>query len=340
MRAFRGTAQLRQQDRPAFALYEGYTLTNVIAALDMVGVIEDLENSGIEVGKARHRNVADAELLEASLRYLVQRGILEEESGIYTLSPLGEAVCQDKGYLVWLSGSYGEALRSLDALLRGTMRYGEDVVRDGHWVAEGSALIGRRDVAPEAMKLLEGLPFQRVVDLGCGNARFLLSVCRTFDCDGVGVDISSEACEDAFREIQTAGLADRVQVIRGDAMDLAPIPKLDTTDLVVSFFMLHEIASQNRFTVVDFFTEMASRLPAGAYLLIGEVAPPQSRPTEPPELFTPEFALVHAVMRQSLPTEQDWREMLEEAGFAPRRVVPVGVPGAFLMLGQKIDREH
>lgn len=336
MKASQRTAWPSKLDRPAFALYEGYTLTNVIAALDKVGVIKDLEDSGIEVGRAHHRSVGDTALLEASLRYLAQRGIVEEESGLYTLSTLGKAVREDKGYLVWLSGSYGEALHSLDALLRGTMRYGEDIVRDGHWVAEGSALIGRKDVAPEAMKLLEGLSFNRVVDLGCGNARFLQAVCQRFDCDGVGIDISPEACDDAAREIQSAGLADRMQVRCGDAMDLAPIPQLSETELVISFFMLHEIAAQSRSSVMDYFSEMSSRLPRGAHILIGEVAPPQPWPTEPPELFTPEFALIHAVMRQSLPTEEEWREMLEEAGLSPRQAVPVGVPGAFLMLGEKV----
>jgi SAM-dependent methyltransferase len=305
----------------------------VIASLEMAGVLEDLEENGIQIGSAERLGIEEGALLEASLRYLAQRGLVYEESGVFKLSALGKAVCSDKGYLVWLAGGYGETLRHLGAFLTGDEIYGTDQARDGRWVAGGAALLGRRDVAPQAMRLLESVSFDRVLDLGCGNARFLLSVCRAFGCSGVGVDISPEACEEAVKAVEAAGMAERVQIVRGDAIDLDGIPSLGETQLVITFFLLHEISSESRSALIGYLSDMSSRLPAGAHLLVAEVLPTRQQAATT-ERFTPEFDFVHAVMRQSLLGEDEWREALEEGGFLVREVVPLDMPGGVLILGR------
>lgn len=298
----------------------------------MAGFLEDLEGNGIEPDSIR-RGTEEGALLEASLRYLAQRGLAHEESGIVKLSALGRDVCRDKGYLVWLAGGYGETLRRLDAFLLGEKRYGVDQARDGRWVAGGAALLGSRDVVPQAMRLLEEVAFDRALDLGCGNARFLLSVCKKFGCSGVGVDISPEACDEATKAVERVGLDERVRVLRGDATDLDEIPLVAETQLVVTFFLLHEISSDSRSALVEYLSELASRLPAGARLLVAEVLPPRHQ-VSTTERFTPEFDFVHAVMRQSLLSEDEWREALQEGGFIVREMVHLDMPGGVLILGQ------
>jgi SAM-dependent methyltransferase len=319
--------------RPAFDLFEGFAVTNVLASLEMAGLLNELETDGLRADAAGPAAPEQAALLEATLLYLAQRGLLSEDSGTYSLTDLGRAVCRDKGYLVWLAGGYAEPLRQLGAFLRGDKRYGIDHTRDGRWVAGGAALLGRLDVVPEAMRLLEGISFDHALDLGCGNARFLTAVCQTFGCSGVGVDVSPEACEEAVKVVEAAGVRDRVQIVLGDAVDLERIPQLSGTLLVITFFLLHEISSQSRSALVRFLSGMSSALPDGAHLLTAEVVP--ARPSATSERFTPEFTFVHSMMRQSLLTKSAWREALQEGGFFPQEMVDLDLPGGILILAQK-----
>src|SRR5262249_48640396 len=192
----------------------------------------------------------------ATLRYLAQRGIVHERDGRFTLSAEGEAICRDKGYLVWLQGGYGQVLAALGAFSTGARRYGADVNREGRWVADGSALIGRDDVAPYATAVLEGIDFRRVVDLGSGNARFLLGAAERVGVGGVGVDLAPEACEDAERAIADAEMTGQVQVRCGDAGDLDAIPELREADLAVAFFLLHEIFEHGREALVAYLRKL------------------------------------------------------------------------------------
>jgi len=319
--------------RPAFDLVHGFAITNVFASLEMAGVLDDLGEAGVQPGRTHHHDADGDALLEASLRYLTRRGLVEHDGGVYRLSELGREVARDRGYLVWAAGGYGEPLHQLDTFILGRQRYGTDVTRDGRWVAGGAALLGRQDVVPHAMKLLERLSFDRALDLGCGNARFLLAVCQRFGAGGVGIDLSPEACEEAVKAVQAAGLTDRVRIVEGDAFDVDRMPSLAETQLVITFFLLHEISSVSRAALVGFLSKLSARLPAGAHLLTAEVVPPEGDGATS-QRFTPEFDYVHAMMRQSLMSAGQWREALREGGFEVQEMLDVDMPGGLLVLGR------
>ncbi len=307
-------------------------VTSVLAALEMMGLLSQLETDGLNLDTISIQGEDARALIAAAFDYLLQRGLLIRGANGFELTPHGREICEDKGYLVWLSGGYGEPLRHLDSLLLGEARYGDTYVRDGRWIADGSALLGRRDVVPEAMELLSGVPFERVLDFGCGNARFLVSLCERFGCDGVGVDLSPAACKEAERTVAAASLESRIQIQLGDAADLESI-QLEQTQLVVALFLLHEISSISRADLVKFLREIAARLPVDAHLLAAEVEPPSRRDSANVS-FTPEFSFVHAIMRQTLLPEAAWREMLAEGGFSLERVVHPRQPGGLLMLAR------
>ena len=323
-----------RESRPAFELFEGYALASVLASLEMAGVLSDLEDGGMTAAKVADRGEDEAALLTASLRYLAHRGMVaEDDAGTFTLTEEGAAVCADRGYLVWLVGGYGEPLRRLDAFLAHGKRYGVDYPRDGRWVADGAAILGKKDVVPDAMRLLERLSFDNVLDLGCGNARFLISVCQRFGAGGIGVDLSPAACAQAEKAVAEAGLEDRITVVLGDAGDLAGIETIGDVQLVVTFFLLHEILAGGRDVLVGYLAGMSKALPPGANLLIAEVEPPtgDGGPDQP---FTPEFTYVHAMMRQVLLGPDDWSAVLREGGFTVREVLRTTMPGCILLLAE------
>jgi len=317
-------------ERPVFELFEGFALTSVLASLERAGLLERLEAGGIP---ADADEGADG-LPLATLRYLAQRGIVEQRDGAFSLTPHGAAICRDKGYLVWLQGGYGEVLAELGAFSTGAKRYGSDVIREGRWVADGSALIGREDVAPHATAVLEGVDFHHVVDLGCGNARFLLAAAQRFDVTGFGIDLAPEACEDAERAIAAAGLGERVSVRCGDAGDLSAIPELREADLAVAFFLLHEIFEHGRTALVAYLRTLGAMMPRGAHMLVAEVQPASGALDE---RWRPEFTLLHAIMRQQLLTADGWDEAFAAAGWTHRATRELGLPGAVLLLYENAE---
>lgn len=318
--------------RPAFDLFEGYAASSILAALQMSGLLAVLESDGLTRAVVADRDPDRAALLRASLDYLRQRGLVGYDTDRYRLSPYGEQVCADKGYLVWLVGGYGEPLRRLDSFLGNGQRYGVDYVRDGKWVAGGAALLGGKDMVPYARELMHQFTFRRVLDLGCGNARFLINACREFGVSGVGVDISPEACADARQAVADAGLADRIEIAQTDASALAEIDALPRTDLVVTFFLLHEILAHGLDVLVEYLGDLRRRLPAGAHLLTAEVEPPVDQPDT--QRFTPEFTYVHALMRQTLLSADDWANALQDGGFTVQQVRGNDMPGGVLLLAQ------
>ncbi len=311
--------------RPVFELFEGFALASVLASLDEAGLLAELE-AGPTTG-VRDGDVDG--LLPAALRYLAQRELVEERDGAFALTERGRAVVKDKGYLVWLQGGYGHVLAGLGDFVTGARRYGTDVERAGRWVAEGSALIGRDDVAPYAVEILRGIDFHHVVDLGCGNARFLIGAAQGFGVSGVGVDLSPEACEDAAVMIADAGLTGSVVVRCGDAGDLDAIPELADADLAVAHFLLHEIFEHGREALVGYLTKLGQIMPAGAHMLVAEVQPASGAHDE---RWRPEFTLLHAIMRQELLDADGWHEAFTTAGWSRHEVRDLGLPGAIMLL--------
>lgn len=322
--------------RPAFDLFEGYALSSVLAGLEMGGLLAPLEDGGLPHTTVLERPRPAAELLSASLAYLADRGVVEKGSDSWRLTDFGRAVCPDKGYLVWLVGGYGGPLRHLGAMMKGTAGYGIDYTRDGEWVAGGAALLGRADVVPHALDLLSGISFRHMLDIGCGNGRFLLLACERFGATGVGVDLSPEACQLADAAVDAAGMRGQVQIALGDAADLGKIPQLETTDLVVTFFLLHEILASGRDTLVAYLADLCGRLPAGARLLVAEVEPPQrAEPRRAPaQRFTPEFTYVHALMSQTLYPAEQWERALTDGGFRMVATRRSGIPGGLVLLAE------
>ena len=332
----KGSRAVDATGRPAFELFEGYAASSVLASFEMAGLLAMLEEGNLTLDAVADRGPDAAPLAAACLRYLGERGLVIENSGRYRLTDYGHEVCRDKGYLVWLVGGYGEPLRRLDAFLGGAKRYGRDYPRDGRWVADGAAMLGGKDVVPHAMRLLESITFNRVLDLGCGNARFLLTVCSRFGASGIGVDLSPEACAEADKAIQEAGQQDRVTVIEGDAGDVAGMPRLEETQLVVTFFLLHEILAQGKERMVQYLRELSARLPERSYLLAAEVQPPVAATAG--QRFTPEFTFVHALMRQGLLSAEGWRDVLAQGGFTVLEAIDDQMPGGIILLAERSAR--
>ena len=59
-------------------------------------------------------------------------------------------------------------------------------------------------------------------DLGCGDGRILIAVAERYGCRAVGVEIDPAKAHEARRLVADSGLADRITIITGDALEFDP----------------------------------------------------------------------------------------------------------------------
>ena len=74
---------------------------------------------------------------------------------------------------------------------------------------------------------------RRVVDLGCGDARWLVAACEHYDCVGVGYDLDEALLVKGRDALARRGLAGRATLERRDFFDGAPL--LAAGDVVVAY---------------------------------------------------------------------------------------------------------
>jgi hypothetical protein len=203
--------------------------------------IADHIAAGLETAEELAREVgADADALDRLLRYLAVRKVLNrDESGRFTLAPLGEPLREDHpaGLRGWLDvNGVGRAELSFVELLHCMrtgeaafpVRYGrpfwEDLTTDPGRSASFDALLGA-DVAARAPGVVSAYDWGslgHVVDVGGGNGSLLISLLNAYpSLRGTLVDLPGTA-EKARGALQAAGLADRSEVAPGSFFDSLP----------------------------------------------------------------------------------------------------------------------
>ena len=79
---------------------------------------------------------------------------------------------------------------------------------------------GGRRSTEELFQLAELAPGMRVLDVGCGIGTTAIEIARRFDCDVVAVDIDDAMLSRAREKVAHAAGAERVDVHRGDILNL------------------------------------------------------------------------------------------------------------------------
>ncbi|WP_457619617.1 SAM-dependent methyltransferase [Methanopyrus sp.] len=101
------------------------------------------------------------------------------------------------------------------------------------------------EVVIRILRKLELTPEDRVVDLGCGDGRFVISAAYLYGCEGVGVDVREDVLELARTKSETLGVDDKTTFIHTDVRDV-DLRELDP-DVVFVYLMpslLDEISEE------------------------------------------------------------------------------------------------
>lgn len=309
---------------PPFALdvLARFALAQTIFAAHELGVWEPFLNDsrqGVSLDELIRRDDLSPRHTHGIIDHLVRHRVLRWDSdGLLYLDDMGRHLVDEHwlAYIIFYVGGYGKVLEGAGALARQEMRYGEDLVRDGYYVALGTEMMSETphhrsyEVVFDAAQRV--LP-DRVLDLGCGSARFLSRLVRCTGASyGLGVDRDAQACALARQNVAATS---HVEIYHGDMHRLLDErPELaGSFDVVTAMMVIHESFFLGEEPTLGLLGNLRRLLTPEGRLLILDKHIDILEAGQAPPYFT-EYKLVHDLTNQDLYTLSQWRAMLPKAG--------------------------
>ncbi|MDA9913062.1 hypothetical protein N9D66_01225 [Candidatus Nanopelagicales bacterium] len=252
------------------------------------------------------------------LQYLTVEGYLENAEGRFTVTSKAIDLVP---YIPWyrmLIGGYGNTFLSLNNHLD---KGSPPANRDLAMVGDGSCGISHYDAIPLTRRLLDQITPRprRIVDLGCGNGRYIVELCDAIP--GIvarGVEPSYASTVAANDLIAKAGYQDRAQVIHGDAASvLSPDFTFEPQCFILGFVLQEILGQVGREGLTDFVRSLFDRYPM-SHVIVIEV----DNRHDDLELMRSGLAkayynayyLLHPFTQQRLETRAFWRELFADCG--------------------------
>lgn len=306
--------QMGRMRRIGAETVRGFYLTHTLSALLNVGLLDEMaRRSAVDVDAFAAERGLDAGILHSLCDYLYALGFLERTPRGYTLAADGQLVQGALRGAYHIVYAYEDLFHNLEALLRREKVYGVDVHRRAEFVARGSGAVGQMLAFPMLADAIRRRRFQSILDLGCGDAAFLIDLCqREPGVRGVGLDIAPEAIALGRQRVAERALDGRIDLRIGDIADLVTLQdELPAIDAATSVYVLHEF--QDR--IVEILQRFRTAF-AGMPLLVCEVIrhTPEELRRRPGNIS--EIQLFHELSNQRLLTRAEWRERFAQAGFS------------------------
>lgn len=258
--------------------------------------------------------------LLALLHYLNNEGLVAIRDHKYLLTERARSFSDFRGWYTMLIGGYGSTFLQLgDKLHRGS----GSASRAADKVGIGSCAISHYDAIPLTRSLMAQIPgeVKRIVDLGCGNARYLVEFCRAVPAlQAIGLEPDAAGYQAAVELVHGEGLTGRIRLIHGGARELFEAELPDPPDLTVLGFVLHEILGQDgEAAVIDFVRQLTRRFP-NIHIIVIEVDQQSENPTIMRHglslaYYNP-YYLFHPFTQQTLQPAAFWRALFARAGLA------------------------
>jgi len=103
-----------------------------------------------------------------------------------------------------------------------------------------------QEMVDQMLRMADVKPGEKVYDLGCGDGRIVVTAARDFGARGIGVDIDPRRIEESRRNVQLAGVGDRVEIRHADLFTM------DFSDAdVVALYLLPALNLRLRPRILD-----------------------------------------------------------------------------------------
>lgn len=291
---------------------------------ELASVSQERNGSGGSIQALAERLSIDSGRMEALLGYLAVEGIVCDARVRPRLTGRGLDLLEFRPWYELLVGGYGTTLHELPAVMGKSDRYAQ---RNGEMVGRGSCGISQYDAIPLVARLLTMIPkpLEMLIDLGCGDGSFLLSLCQagvpgTPVLRGIGIDPDQESIRSACKLAASAGVADMVTFAVGSAEEFVADPPEQCNERAcfVAAFSLQEVLGQRG---RDAVIELVSRLlswSTDTHLAVVEVDQRiydahTMRHGLATAYYNPYF-LLHELTEQRLESPEYWHEVMADAG--------------------------
>jgi len=305
----------RRYDR-ALGYVRGYATCCCLWSLLETGVLDRLLEADEVVFDALVKDARlDRHVLESIFTYLDGTSLVRMEAGrVRALPELRRLMAEPRGFFE-LMYAYEPIFHRLRDMLRGKVRYPDDVARLGKYVGRGSGQLCRTLPYPILADMLRRHGATKVLDLGCGDLAFLFYACEALpEVRCVGIDIDPPTVAYAHEVLADSPYADRITVTEADMFDLANVAEQHPdVDAVTAVDTYHEYLADGEAKVVSLLARLREGFP-NALLYVGEFCKqPHEKLRRHPTAFL-EHHLYHDLTNQVITDAAGWRRIFAEAG--------------------------
>jgi 2-ketoarginine methyltransferase len=297
----------------------GLALANAIWHLFELGLFDALGAGPKPLGALATAHDLDEVRLAAFLKYLRNEGYVSEREDGWHLTERARGLAPFRGWYTMLVGGYGPTFREIGGAMR---RGAASASRDRARVGIGSCGISEYDAIPltRALMAKSGKGCRRLLDLGCGNALYLVEFCKAIPgIEAWGVEPAADTCRAASETVTAAGMTDRIHIVHAGAVEfLRTADRSINPDFTVLGFVLHEILGQEGDEgVLAFLRNLVERFPELDIIVI-EVDnqldnPERMRHGLGLAYYNP-YMLFHPFTEQRLERASFWLSIFERAG--------------------------
>lgn len=321
----------------ATALFNSYVGASAISAAVHVGLLDEIaEDLKVELTDFAGNAGLDVDVLRAVADVLIDHDVLVAlDETVVAKGAEFDDVHRHQGYFLWLVRGYGEMLSQVGELARPELREPASRMRDGRAIATAGRDYGGKFVDRIVFALIDELHFEVLADLGCGSANRIIELARRYPAKRfIGVEVDAGAVDVARQAVRAAGLTDRVRIIQDDIRELRADPRYTQVDAVISFFLGHDLWPRENCLAT--LAAIRDRLPNARNFLLSDTF--RSHRREPAPIFTQGFELTHAVMRQQIPTEYEWVDLVADSVWRLRGRTPLDI--AFSDIFHLVPRDN
>lgn len=293
-------------------------LANCLWHLFEQGIYDELATGPKSLDALSKARKMDPVRLDALMTFLRNEGIIEVDEGAFQLTGAGRSYERFRPWYTMLVGGYGATFRELGpALYAGTPPVG----RDADAVGVGSCGISHFGAIPLTRYLMgrSTQPCRRLLDLGCGNALYLVEFCKTMpEIQAWGVEPSQTGYESAKRLVVDTGLAGRIELFNAGALEFIRKDVPINPDFTVLGFVLHEILGQaGEEGVIEFLGALTTRFPALEIIVIevdNHFGDSKMMRHTMATAYYNSYCLLHPFTNQRLETAAYWEKLFVKCG--------------------------
>jgi len=262
------------------------------------------------------KNNLDKETIMILCEYLFATRMFDRSENDYLLTKQGKYTLTYAQGAFYFIHAYAPIFENLDALLKKQKTYGKDIFRREKSVSKASAETEKWLPFPIACDIIKKYKFKKVLDLGCGSAEFLMSLCsQKKDLTGYGIDLSAESVHYAQESINKRGMGNKIKLLVGDIFKIDTIDcNLDSVDAIISMYVMHEFIGNDLTRITELFKKIRTRF-KDASIIICELCRQPSGIIRKNASAIAEHHLFHALAKQHLLTREEWLGLFKKTGF-------------------------